>query len=1036
MAADPNLQITPGEVPEATSQAPTPKISGGEIAQPYEMLARSLSKVGQGLEDLATPLAEQAGYKSVTRDAQGNIQVDRMPIFGKAGDAYAHAVKMGALAQGEGDAKRADIELREKYRDDPQGYQTAAQAFKDKTMAQYQAAAGPEVATSLGAAIDNTTTYTYRGLLNEKERLDLQRAESQMNAGVKDATDDLMALSRQGANVNDPAFKTAFDKYTQLLDAKASNPRLAYSQEMRAYDLQHLQGELGGQRFLYHTDQTYQEKGYEVAANEAKDILSNPAYKLTPAQRDHYYHQAINELHSNEAVRNQDVQAINEQFKEVKAQSALGNAIDPEQINSLRRSYQQIGGVKGGNGVAAIDAWAAHVKLHDNFGNQPIADQNREFNTIAGAAAARDIYQGLVRRGWNEAAAAGMAGNIVWESGMRTGAIGDYGTSGGLAQWHGERLQALKEFATSRGKPWTDKETQLDFVDRELRTTESVTGGLMRAVTTPEEAARVFAAGFERPKGTDYSGREKLARSIAEGKACDESTGPGCASWLIANRAATLKTSATETWGQAVKDWNNGAGPVPSKQTIEETAEAARNSNNIDLSARMQRDLELMDVAERIKQLPLDTQEAIETEQLRRIAAGETRPADVPAAMDTPGADLVLKTLQERSAAIRKGLKDNPIATTINSDPQRWKTPEPLDPSNPQQFVAGLAQRAQIARAGAYKWRVPPLSALDDKDVERVQAALATPDLGQRAQIWGTLATLPDDVRGPTFEKIAKGDPNSRAEASAGSMMATDPAMAKSIMAGLDIMRDKGILKVFEPKSSGTEGFNTDLPTMLPPSVYDSKTRLNPQGNYSTTSRMIQARYAYLAANDPKGGGEYSKARLQQAVNDVTGGTVRMNGGTTLAPSRGMTQSQFEGVMAGITDRDLGGVTDLNGHPLTANMLRGMGRLEAIGPGRYLVNLSKGDPPIYAYNGWGDAPGGGDRFVLDLTGKPPVYGTPDFAAGFGPLSSRAGMPEPLPERTPRAPQTAAVRPGALYPVRPGIPDSEPFQPSGMIGIRG
>src|SRR6516225_1477361 len=633
-----------------TSEAPRSQLSTGDIVGPYQRLSQSLDKLGDSLEDMAVPLAERAGAQAVTRDADGNIQVERVPIFGRAGDAYARAVRVAALAEGEGAAKRADIALREKYRDDPQGFQAAATAFRDATVKQYTAAAGPEVGTALGLAIDNTTTMTFRGLLNEKERLDLQRSESQMNAGVKDATDDLMALSRQGANVNDPAFKTALDKYTQLLDAKASNPRLAYSQEMRAYDLQHLQGELGGQRFLYHTDQTYNEKGYEVAANEAKDILSNPAYKLTPAQRDHYYHQAIGELRTNEAVRNQDVQAVNEQFKEVKAQSALGNAIDPEQINSLRGAYQKIGGVKGGAGVAAIDAWAAHAKLHDNFGNQPIADQNREFNTIAGAAAARDIYQGLVRRGWNEAAAAGMAGNIVWESGMRTGAVGDFGTSAGLAQWHGERLTALKAYAAERGKPWTDKETQLDFLDRELRTSESITGGLLRTATTPEEAARIFAAGFERPKGTDYSGREKLARSIAEGKACDESAGPGCASWLIANHAATLKTSATETWKQAVSDWDKGNGPVPSKQVIEDTAEAARNSNNIDLSAKMQRDLELMDVAERIKQLPLDTQEAIETEQRRRIAAGETRPADVPAAMDTPGADLVLKTLQERSA--------------------------------------------------------------------------------------------------------------------------------------------------------------------------------------------------------------------------------------------------------------------------------------------------------------------------------------------------------------------------------------------------
>jgi hypothetical protein len=268
---------------------------------------------------------------------------------------------------------------------------------------------------------------------------------------------------------------------------------------------------------------------------------------------------------------------------------------------------------------------------------------------------------------------------------------------------------------------------------------------------------------------------------------------------------------------------------------------------------------------------------------------------------------------------------------------------------------------------------------------------------------------LPEDVRGATFEKIGKNDPNMLAEASAGTMMATDPTMAKSIMAGLDVMRrdDKGILKAFEAKSGGTQGFDADLPGMLPPSAYGSENRLNPAGAYSITARMIQARYAYLAANDPKGGGEYSKARLQQAVTDVTGGTVRMNGGTTVAPARGMTQTQFEGVMQGLTDRDFANVTDLNGHQLTANMVRGMGRLEAIGPGQYLVNFSKGDPPIYAYTGWGEG-GGVRRFVLDLTGKAPVYPQPNFAGAFGPMSSR-----PIAPPAPPAPVDEHMNPVAI-----------------------
>src|SRR6516164_8517985 len=168
MAEAPRLEITPQEIPEATSRAPESHISTGDIVGPYQQLARGLDKVGEGLDKMAEPLAEQAGYKAVTRDAQGNIQVDRMPIFGAAGNAYARAIKVAALAEGEGAAKRADIELRQQYRDDPQGYQNAATAFKDKTVQQYQAAAGPEVAQAVGQAIDNTTTYTYRGLLNEK----------------------------------------------------------------------------------------------------------------------------------------------------------------------------------------------------------------------------------------------------------------------------------------------------------------------------------------------------------------------------------------------------------------------------------------------------------------------------------------------------------------------------------------------------------------------------------------------------------------------------------------------------------------------------------------------------------------------------------------------------------------------------------------------------------------------------------------------------------------------------------------------------
>jgi hypothetical protein len=953
-------QTTIQPEPLVTSEAPRSQISTGDIVGPYQMLSRSLDKLGEGLEDMATTFAEKAGAKAVSRDADGNIQVERVPIFGRAGDAYARAVRVAALAEGEGAAKRQDIELREKYRDDPQGYQNAAQAYKDATVKQYTTAAGPEVGNAVGQAIDNTTTFTYRGLLNEKERLDLQRAESRMTAGMNDARDDLMAMARANVPTDDPAFKAAVDKYQTLADERAGNPRLAYTQEQRASDLQKLQGELGAQRYLYHIDQTYKDKGYQAAVDDAKDVLSNPAYHLTEGQRQTYYAHAMGEVRVNEAIRRQDVGEVQNQLRDLKDRVALGQEVTPDEINGVRNAFAKL---HYDAGVAAVDNAFRNKNLNDQFGRQPLADQTRQHAALVGASSARDAYQFFINRGYSKEAAAGIVGNLVFESGMRPTIPGDQGTSFGLAQWHAERFDQLRDYAKSVSKDWRDPQTQLEFVDRELRTTESVAGGLLRAATTPEQAAAVFAQAYERPKGFDYTGRQSIAKSLYDGTASDGSGGPGARSWEIANRAATIKTSATRQYDAIKADWDAGKG-IADRQALRDVIDAARETDNADLGAKAEALARAQDFVEQSQQLPLDEQRYRETEIRRQLDLGTKEFA---------GADMVLKQLQAKTEAIQKGLEKDPIATAVANFPDKWKTPEPLNLGDPRQFAVGLAQRAQIAQAAAHNWRVPPLAALDEQDVQAVKAALASPDPAVKASVWSVLATLPEDVRNPTFEKIAKGDINALAEAGAGSMMTTDPEMAKSIMTGLQIMGrdDKGVLKQFEPKAGGTEGYAADLLKALPPTAFGSETRFDPTGNYAKIDQMIKARYTFLAANDPKGT-EYSSSRLQQAVDDVTGGIVSMNGGRTVAPERGMSQSRFDGLMNGITDTDLAGVTDQNGRAISANYLRSQGHLEAIGPGQYMVNFAgPGEKPIYAYTGWGDAPGGVRRFNLDLTGRKP-----------------------------------------------------------------
>jgi hypothetical protein len=103
------------------------------------------------------------------------------------------------------------------------------------------------------------------------------------------------------------------------------------------------------------------------------------------------------------------------------------------------------------------------------------------------------LYQTL---GWNRIQAIALTANLMWESGgnkfntIKFDAVGDKGKSHGAGQWNetAGRFGLLKDFATKRGKPYSDPETQLLFLDHELHTTERRAGVLLRSAETIEEA--------------------------------------------------------------------------------------------------------------------------------------------------------------------------------------------------------------------------------------------------------------------------------------------------------------------------------------------------------------------------------------------------------------------------------------------------------------------------------------------------------------------------------------------------------------------
>lgn len=112
----------------------------------------------------------------------------------------------------------------------------------------------------------------------------------------------------------------------------------------------------------------------------------------------------------------------------------------------------------------------------------------------------------LTGRGVPGHIANGIVGNLMAESGLRTGAVGDGGKAISLAQWHPDR----QAHARQKGYNLADPNDALDFVLEELNTTEAEAKRKLMSARTAKEAADIFALYFLRPKGAETGSADNV----------------------------------------------------------------------------------------------------------------------------------------------------------------------------------------------------------------------------------------------------------------------------------------------------------------------------------------------------------------------------------------------------------------------------------------------------------------------------------------------------------------------------------------------
>jgi hypothetical protein len=106
----------------------------------------------------------------------------------------------------------------------------------------------------------------------------------------------------------------------------------------------------------------------------------------------------------------------------------------------------------------------------------------------------------LMSQGLSENGAFGVVANLMAESSLNTGAVGDGGTSYGIAQWHLGRKENLLKYAKEKGLEPSSIEAQRGFLMQEL----GGYGDLMSKLKDPKvsqmDATGAFLTQFERPK--------------------------------------------------------------------------------------------------------------------------------------------------------------------------------------------------------------------------------------------------------------------------------------------------------------------------------------------------------------------------------------------------------------------------------------------------------------------------------------------------------------------------------------------------------
>ncbi len=274
-----------------------------QIESAYGNVARAAESLRDAVDVSLVEAGRQEGAKAVTKDADGNIRVERPGFAGVLFPEYAEARQNAALAaylaEQESAIRENLAELRKKNPTDSKAFNTDAMAFARRLRDQAQGGFGPEVFNLATREVERVS----RGIQASAERIELQKQEGALRASIAEKENTLLALARQGGTDTEDYRETAA-AYRQQMSVLVNNPLFAFSQEEAAVRVRNLDSrsrlEASGRNVMG----VYEAKGEAVALQFARKTADDPKLNLTEPQREEWLGDIRVRINEREAAKN------------------------------------------------------------------------------------------------------------------------------------------------------------------------------------------------------------------------------------------------------------------------------------------------------------------------------------------------------------------------------------------------------------------------------------------------------------------------------------------------------------------------------------------------------------------------------------------------------------------------------------------------------------------------------------------------------------------------------------------------------------